>query len=90
MVTKAIEPGRTSVELYKIDLLDDANKLDAPQTVKDKVNENGEAECPWEVFFGHEWEGHSFDELVVLVPEMPVSNVEAEDEVNKSDGDESK
>jgi hypothetical protein len=30
---------------------------------------------PWKEFFGHEWEGHSFDEVMILVPEDIVDKV---------------
>ncbi|KAK4540387.1 hypothetical protein LTR36_009244 [Oleoguttula mirabilis] len=74
MLTKAIEAGQTHVNLYKADLLTDAEKAAAPEpakTIKSKATKAGTAneEVPWRVFLGHEWEGHSFQELVILTPD---------------------
>lgn len=69
MVTKAIEPGQVQLDLYKADLkLTSTNSTPKPKT-EPKVDEGGE-EVPWHVFLGHEWEGHSFNELVILTPDV--------------------
>ena len=37
---------------------------------KAKKADGEQAECPWMVFLGHNFEGHSFEELTILVPEI--------------------
>lgn len=74
MVIKTINPGSTHIDIYKADLLRDHEKAEALTKAKsgatDKVG-GGEKieEVPWKVFLGYQWEGHSFDELVILTPE---------------------
>ena len=79
MFTKAIKPGCTSVDLYKMDLLPEAEKVAAAKEVE-KLEAGGQVEVPWKVFLGHEWEGHTFDELLILTPENAVSNPAANSE----------
>lgn len=74
MVTKNIKPGVTSVDLYKADLLSTDENLAAAKEAKVHEAEATE-EVPWKVFFGHEWEGHSFGELTILVPESAEQNL---------------
>ena len=71
MFTKAIKPGGTSVDLFQIDLTSEDEKLAASEKAKKAKGENTTdrtEEVPWRVFFGHEWEGHSFRQLVILTP----------------------
>lgn len=71
MLSKAIEAGQTHIDLYKADLLTDADKVasrNAADHAKKATKAAGE-EVPWRVFLGHEWEGHSFEELVILTPD---------------------
>ncbi|KAK3709135.1 hypothetical protein LTR37_011114 [Vermiconidia calcicola] len=71
MVTKAIQPSVTSVDLYKIDLMSEDEKAAAVKVTGIEKPDDKE-EVPWKVFFGHEWEGHSFNELVILYPETTI------------------
>jgi len=64
MLTKPIEAGQTHIDLYKSDLLAEAQK--AFRTDTHTKMAKGSEEVPWHVFLGHEWEGHSFEELVIL------------------------
>lgn len=70
MITKAINPGSTSVDLYKVDLLQPSM---------------GEGEVPWKVFLGHSFEGHSFNELVILTPEVETPKSFVGDESKNED-----
>lgn len=77
MLTKAIQAGQTHIDLYKVDLLTDDQKA-AAVPVKAATNreaeiENVSEEVPWRVFLGYEWEGHSFEELVILTPDGTLS-----------------
>jgi hypothetical protein len=72
MITKAIQPGCTSVDIYKIDLVPDAEKT----AFEKKLKAKGKEEVPWKEFFGHEWEGHSFEELMILVPESAIPKLD--------------
>ena len=66
-VEKKITPGCTSIEIYKADLMTEEEKVAA---AKAKKADGEQAECPWMVFLGHNFEGHSFEELTILVPEI--------------------
>jgi hypothetical protein len=57
MVTKAIQPGQTSIDIYRADL--------EPELVEE---DKGKKEVPWKTFLGYEFIGHTFEELVVLFP----------------------
>ena len=70
MINKAIEAGQIRIDLYKADLLTDTEAIDASVSAKRPVTTTKDAkageEVPWRVFLGHEWAGHSFEELTVL------------------------
>ena len=67
MINKAIEAGHVQIDLYEADLLADTHTIDAKGTAKKQVTTTKNAEIsekvPWRVFLGHEWAGHSFEEL---------------------------
>lgn len=67
MHTKTIQAGQTHIDLYKADLVPPQEQKRAAVEAKT----DGREECPWRVFLGHGWEGHSFEELVILTPEAP-------------------
>jgi hypothetical protein len=83
MIKKAIKPGCTSVDIYKIDLVLDAEKA----AFEEKLTARGKEEVPWKEFLGHAWEGHSFEELMILVPESVVPKL---DDVKAKQGDDEK
>lgn len=63
MVKKAIEPGQTTIDIYKAGLFTDEQKTIARANVgEQKYTE----EVPWKCWLGSELEGHSFDELTIL------------------------
>jgi hypothetical protein len=68
MIAKAIKPGCTSVDIYKIDVVPEAEKA----AFEKKLKAKGEEEVPWKEFLDHQWESHSFDEMMILVPESAV------------------
>ncbi|KAK5112552.1 hypothetical protein LTR85_011244 [Meristemomyces frigidus] len=95
MVTKAIEVGQTHIDLYKADLLTEVQKSHVREAAKGSKDRKAKAETsagaeeiPWRVFLGHEWEGHSFEELVILTPDgsskaVGSKDVAAEEEAAK-------
>ena len=80
MITKAITPGCTSVDIYKLDLVPEAEKAAFMEKAKREGKGKG-GEVPWKEFFGHSWEGHSFDEVLLLVPESAVPKLEEKADV---------
>ena len=72
MVTKAIQPGCTSVDIYKIDLVPEEQKT----AFEKKLKAKGQEEVPWKEFLGHAWEGHSFKEMTILVPESAIPRLD--------------
>jgi hypothetical protein len=62
MVTKAIKPGSTSIDIFKSDLetADSVEKEENGGEVKEEI--------PWRTFLGHEFIGHIFEELTILYP----------------------
>lgn len=71
MTTKAITPGKTTFEIDKADLIGNecAGQQDAVRgAVSDRASEQTKTadKVPWKYFLGHEWEGHSFDEITIL------------------------
>ena len=75
MVKKAIKPGCTCVDIFKIDLVPEESKAAYAEQTK------GVVEVPWKEFFGYEWAGHSFEEMIILVPEAIVPSVGADGKV---------
>ena len=86
MITKAIKPGCTSVDIYKHDLVQEAEKAAIMEKAKRGDGTKGE-EVPWKEFFGHAFEGHSFDEVVLLVPENAVPKLEEKTDVKTGEKD---
>ncbi|KAK3714429.1 hypothetical protein LTR37_007735 [Vermiconidia calcicola] len=82
MMTKAIQPGVTSVDLYKIDLMSEDQKTAAAK-VTGLEKPGDKEEVPWKVVFRHEWEGHSFNELVILYPETTTGQVKTAETGNQ-------
>ncbi|EME46235.1 hypothetical protein DOTSEDRAFT_22331 [Dothistroma septosporum NZE10] len=66
-VSKRIKPGCTSIEIYQADLMTEEEKVAAAKTKKPKGERE---EVPWMVFLGHVFEGHAYEELIILVPEL--------------------
>jgi hypothetical protein len=86
MITKAITPGCTSVDIYKHDPVPEADKAGFMEKAK-REGEGKGGEVPWKEFFGHTWEGHSFDEVVLLVPESAVPKLEGKTDVKPDEKD---
>jgi hypothetical protein len=87
MITKAIIPGCTSVDIYKHDLVPEAERAAFMEKAKREGGTEG-AEVAWKEFFGHAFEGHSFDELVLLVRESAVPKLEEKTDVKTGEKDE--
>lgn len=60
---KAIEPGKTTIEIYKSDLYNKEEKAALGEKAESKE------EVPWQEFLGYAYAGHKFKEVVILVPE---------------------
>ncbi|TKA76669.1 hypothetical protein B0A55_02611 [Friedmanniomyces simplex] len=64
LVTKPIQAGQTHIDLFKADLLDPTEQYGNPRSAKF----GGKEVTPWRAFLGHEWEGHSSEELTIPTP----------------------
>ena len=72
MIRKPIKAGQTQVDLFKADLVANKQVTEDKKTAKSMISSVKNAqtsEVPWRLFFGHEWEGHSFEELTILTPD---------------------
>ena len=84
MITKAIKPGCTSVDIYKHDLVPEAERAAFMEKAKRDGKGKG-GEVPWKEFFVYAFEGHSFDEVVLLVPESAVPKLEVKADAKTSE-----
>ena len=75
MVTKPIKTGQVQVDIFKHDLVADGTEAAKPKD--DEVPKTKSEEVPWKTFLGHEWEGHSFTEIVILTPGPSIATLKA-------------